>query len=245
ARVIIGIEDPDAQVAGTGIAALRDAGIEVEVGVEAEAIREQLAPYITHRTTGRPHVILKLAQTLDGHIAAPDGTSQWITGAEARADVHRLRAESDAIIVGAGTIRADNPSLTVRAFTPAIHDDETPVLDPWRIVLGDVALDARSTPHESWKGDLGDLLDELGSRDMVQVLIEGGAQTAGSFHRANLVDEYWIYVAPTIMGGDDAKSAFAGEGAATMADLHRGEFVSVTKLGADVRLVMRHLDASE
>ncbi|RZV44580.1 MAG: riboflavin biosynthesis protein RibD, partial [Acidimicrobiales bacterium] len=117
--------------------------------------------------------------------------------------------------------------------------------DPWRIVLGDVALDARSTPHESWKGDLGDLLDELGSRDMVQVLVEGGAQTAGSFHRANLVDEYWIYVAPTIMGGDDAKSAFAGEGAATMADLHRGEFVSVTKLGADVRLVMRHLDASE
>jgi diaminohydroxyphosphoribosylaminopyrimidine deaminase/5-amino-6-(5-phosphoribosylamino)uracil reductase len=239
ARVIIGMEDPDENVSGSGIEALKAAGIEIIVGVEEDAVRQQLAPYITHRTTGRPHVILKLAQTLDGHIAAPDGTSQWITGAEARADVHRLRAESDAIIVGAGTLRADDPTLTVRDFTPTTVDEETPVLDPWRIVLGSAKVDARSAPIESWTGDLGPLLDDLGSRNMLQVLVEGGAHVAGSFHRAGLVDEYWIYVAPAIMGGDDATTAFAGEGAPTMSEIRRGEFVSVTQLGADVRLVMR------
>src|SRR4051812_37279916 len=126
-RVVIGIEDPDPNVAGGGVARLRAAGIQVEVGVEADAVRTQLAPYLKHRTTGRPWVLLKLAASLDGRTAAPDGTSQWITGEAARADAHRLRAESDAVIVGAGTVRADDPSLTVRL---AEGDD------PLRVVLG-------------------------------------------------------------------------------------------------------------
>ena len=113
-RVVVGIEDPDPKVAGQGIAALRAAGIDVTVGVEAAAVEAQLAPYLTHRRTGRPYVVLKLAATVDGRTAAPDGTSQWITGEAARADAHRLRAESDAVLVGAGTVRADDPSLTVR-----------------------------------------------------------------------------------------------------------------------------------
>jgi diaminohydroxyphosphoribosylaminopyrimidine deaminase/5-amino-6-(5-phosphoribosylamino)uracil reductase len=238
-RVIVGIEDPDPNVAGTGVAALVEAGIDVQVGVETAAIEEQLAPYLTHRTTGRPHVILKLAMTLDGHIAAPDGSSQWITGPEARADVHRVRAESDAIIVGAGTVRADNPSLTVRDFTPPFTDSEAPTLDPWRIVLGTADDDARTAPFESWSGDIADLLDELGRRSMLQVLVEGGATVAGDFHRRGLVDEYHLHLAPAIMGGDDAHNAFGGPAAPTMADVQRGRFVSVTRLGDDVRLVYR------
>ena len=238
-RVIVGITDPDVQVSGSGLSRLKEAGIDVIVGVESAGVRRQLAPYLTQRITGRPHVILKLAMTLDGHIAAPDGTSQWITGDEARSDVHRLRAESDAIIVGAGTVRVDDPSLTVRDFTPPTHDGSEPQLDPWRIVLGEAPSDAAAAPIESWTGDLGELLDELGGRNLLQVLVEGGGAVAGSFHRAQLVDEYHLYVAPAIMGGDDARSAFAGEGVPTMNEIGRGTFVSVDQLGADLRIIYK------
>src|SRR3954447_18243453 len=112
-RVVVGIEDPEDHVAGRGIDRLRAAGIDVEVGLLGDEVTAQLAPYLKHRRTGRPWVVLKLAATLDGHSAAPDGSSRWITGREARADAHRLRAVSDAVIVGAGTVRADDPALTV------------------------------------------------------------------------------------------------------------------------------------
>ena len=242
-RVVVGIEDPDRHVRGRGIAALRDAGIDVIAGVEADAVAEQLAPYITHRSTGRPRVILKLAMTLDGFIAAPDGTSQWITGAEARKDVHRLRAESDAIIVGSGTVKADDPSLTVRDFTPPATDDTLPPLDPWRIVLGTTAADleaeAKTAPFESWDQGIESLLDELGSRGKLQVMVEGGAAVAGSFHRSGLVDEYWLYMAPALLGGGDGRNAFSGDGAPTMADIQRGRFVDVVLLGDDIRIRYR------
>ena len=243
ARVVVGIEDPDINVRGQGIAALRAAGLDVVSGVEADAVATQLAPYITHRSSGRPHVVLKLAMTLDGFIAAPDGTSQWITGAEARRDVHRLRAESDVVIVGSGTVKADNPSLTVRDFTPADLDDELPPLDPWRIVLGVTAAtmqaDAKTAPFESWDGNLEDLLDDLGERGVLQVMVEGGAAVAGSFHRSGLVDEYWLYMAPAIMGGADGRNVFDGEGAPTMSSIQRGSFVGVERLGDDLRLIYR------
>lgn len=243
ARVVIGVEDPDINVRGQGIAALQDAGIDVVSGVEADAVAEQLAPYITHRTTGRPRVILKLAMTLDGFIAAPDGTSQWITGAEARRDVHRLRAESDAIIVGSGTVKADDPSLTVRDFTPPASDETLPPLDPWRIVLGTSAAslesNSKTSPFEAWDRGIEDLLDELGSRGKLQVMVEGGAAVAGSFHRAALVDEYWLYMAPALMGGGDGHNAFSGDGAPTMADVQRGSFMDVVQLGDDIRIRYR------
>ncbi len=114
ARVVVGMVDPDPLVDGRGVEVLRSAGMDVEVGVAADVVGEQLAAYVAHRRTGRPWVVLKLAATLDGRIAAPDGSSRWITGEAARRDVHRLRAVSDAVIVGAGTVRADDPSLTVR-----------------------------------------------------------------------------------------------------------------------------------
>lgn len=241
-RVVMSILDPDEQVSGSGMEALIAAGIDVTLGVEAEFVSRQLAPYITHRTTGRPHVILKLATTLDGFIAAPDGSSQWITGPEARQDVHRLRAESDAIVVGSSTVKIDDPSLTVRDFTPEHADEEQPVLDPWRIVVGRSAAaleGSRAAPFEAWDGPLDELLDDLGSRGMLQLLVEGGGAVAGSFHDLGLVDEYWLYMAPAIMGGDSARPAFVGEGASTMSEVQRGEFLSVTRLGDDLRLVYR------
>ena len=224
---MVGIEDPDSKVGGQGIAALRAAGLDVTVGVEAAAVEAQLAPYLTHRRTGRPYVVLKLAATIDGRTAAPDGTSQWITGEEARADAHRLRAESDAVLVGAGTVRADDPSLTVRHVAGR---------DPLRVVLGRAPAGARVHPCLELDGDLGDVLDELGRRDVVQLLVEGGATVAHAFHAAGLVDRYVVYLAPALMGGDDALGLFRGPAATTIGELRHGHFESVTRLGDDLRI---------
>lgn len=227
ARVVIGIDDPDPLVAGDGIARLRRAGVEVDVGVCADDVRAQLAAYVKHRTTGRPWVLLKLAASLDGRTAAPDGTSRWITGDAARADAHKLRAESDAVIVGAGTVRSDDPALTVRAV--AGHD-------PLRVVLGRAPADARVHPCVELEGALPDVLDELGRRGIVQAMIEGGATVAGAFHREGLVDRYVVYLAPALFGGDDARPLFAGAGASTIADVWRGRITNVERLGDDLKV---------
>ena len=227
ARVVVGVEDPDERVRGAGIRALRAAGVTVAVGVCEQEVRAQLAPYLKHRSTGRPWVVLKLAATLDGRIAAPDGSSQWITGDAARADAHRLRAESDAVIVGAGTVRADDPALTVR---------DLPGRDPLRVVLGRAPAAAKVQPAVEMGGDLGGILDELGHRGVLQALIEGGATVAGAFHRAGLVDRYVLYLAPAFFGGDDARPLFTGAGAPTIAELWRGRIESVERLGDDLRL---------
>ena len=226
-RVLIGIEDPDKQVAGEGIKALRDAGIDVVVGTLSAEIGVQLEPYLHHRKTGRPYVILKLAATLDGRTAAPDGGSEWITGKEARTDVHQMRAESQAILVGAGTVRADNPSLNVRLV-------EGP--SPRRIVLGTASADANVHPCTEWVGPIPELLDQLAADGVLQLMVEGGANVASEFHDAGLIDRYVLYVAPAIFGGNDAHPLFVGDGAPTMADLRRGRFVATRQLGNDIRL---------
>lgn len=233
-RVVVGIEDPDTRVAGAGVARLRDAAIEVTVGVEAEAVCRQLAPYIKHRRTGRPWVVLKLAASLDGRTAAPDGSSRWITGASARADAHLLRAESDAIVVGAGTVRADDPSLTVR------HVEGR---DPLRVVLGRVPAGARVDPALEFIGELPDLLDELGRRGVVQAVVEGGATVAGAFHRARLVDRYVVYLAAVLFGGDDGRPLLAGPGAHTIDDVWRGRMCSIERLGDDLRIELEPVPA--
>ncbi|MBS1837149.1 MAG: bifunctional diaminohydroxyphosphoribosylaminopyrimidine deaminase/5-amino-6-(5-phosphoribosylamino)uracil reductase RibD [Actinobacteria bacterium] len=236
-RVVIGVEDPDPLVAGSGVESLRRAGVEVAVGVQSEQVAGQLTAYLKHRSTGRPYVVLKLAATLDGGTAAPNGTSRWITSPEARADGHRLRAESDAILVGAGTIRRDDPSLTVRDYRPPVLPDGRS-LDPLRVVLGSVAPDANVQPCYSTSGPLVDVLDDLGSKGVLQLLVEGGANVAGEFHRLGLVDRYVIYTAPALFGGEDARGLFAGNGAWDMSELWRGRFVAVERVGEDLRVEM-------
>lgn len=233
ARVVVAITDPDPRVAGDGIAALRAAGIEVTVGPGAERVESQLAPYLTQRRTGRPLVVLKLAATLDGRTAAADGTSQWITGDEARLDAHRVRAESDAILVGAGTVRADDPRLTVRDVVAS--DGELP-REPLRVVLGRAPAGAAVNPCLELDGELGAVLDELGRRDVLQVMIEGGATVAGAFHREGLVDRYVLYLAPALMGGQDGTPLLSGPGATTIGDLRRLQLDHLVKLGDDLRI---------
>ncbi len=230
ARVVIGVEDPDPLVAGRGVAALREAGLEVSVGVAADEVSEQLAPYLKHRTTGQPWVVLKLAASLDARTAAPDGTSRWITGEAARRDVHLLRARSDAVLVGAGTVRTDDPELTVRL------DDGLDHPQPLRVVLGRAPADARVRPALELSGDLDDVLAELGRRGVIQLLVEGGASVAHEFHAAGLVDRYVLYLAPVFFGGDDGRPIFAGPGAGTIGDVWRGRLVSVERLGEDLRV---------
>ncbi len=230
ARVVIGIVDPDEQVRGRGIAALEAAGIEVTVGVLADAVSEQLAAYLKHRRTGRPWVVLKMALTLDGRSAAPDGSSRWITGEAARADAHRLRACSDAIVVGAGTVRADDPALTVR--DGGVEAERQPL----RVVLGTAPREARVRPALELTGELTGVLDELGRRGALQVLVEGGAHVAHDFHEAGLVDRYVFYLAPALAGGDDARPVFSGPGAAAITGFWRGRLVSVERLGDDLRV---------
>jgi diaminohydroxyphosphoribosylaminopyrimidine deaminase/5-amino-6-(5-phosphoribosylamino)uracil reductase len=229
ARVVVGILDPDPRVSGRGASELRENGIEVVVGVAGEEGAELLAPYLKHRRTGRPWVVLKLAASLDGRIAAPDGTSKWLTGEEARADAHRLRATSDAVLVGAGTVRSDDPRLTVRA-------GGEPERQPLRVVLGKAPVDARVQPAVEMKGEPSAVLDELGARGILQVLVEGGAHVAHAFHQGGVVDRYVVYLAPALFGGNDAVPMFAGDGAPSMEGLWRGRLVSVTRLGDDLRV---------
>jgi len=228
-RVVVGTLDPDSKVSGSGVQHLRDAGLTVDVGVLEQEVKQQLAAYLHHRATGRPFVVLKMASTIDGRIAATDGSSKWITGETARKRVHQLRAESDAIVVGAGTVRADDPSLTVR-------DADGP--SPRRIVLGTIDASAKVHPCTQWTGTLPDLLDTLGKEGVVQLLVEGGARVAASFHRERLINQYIMHIAPVIAGGDDAAGVFAGPAASTMADMWRGRIVSSTNLDGDIEIIL-------
>ena len=228
-RVVVGTLDPDGKVSGSGVQKLRNAGLTVDVGILEQEVKQQLAAYLHHRATGRPFVVLKMASTIDGRIAATDGSSKWITGETARKRVHQLRAESDAIVVGAGTVRADDPSLTVR-------DADGP--SPRRIVLGAIDASAKVHPCTQWTGTLPDLLDTLGKEGVVQLLVEGGARVAASFHRERLINQYIMHIAPVIAGGDDAAGVFAGPAASTMADMWRGRIVSTTNLDGDIEIIL-------
>lgn len=201
ARVVVGMIDPDPIVAGAGVASLRLAGVQTDCGIGADLVASQLEAYVHHRRTGRPWVVLKLAATADGRTAAPDGTSRWITGETARADTHRLRARCDSVLVGAGTARSDDPALTVR-HAEAVHAQRFALgHQPRRFVLGAAPPKAKMRPCEEVSGRLDDVLDDLGARGVVELLVEGGAHVAAAFHRAGLVNEYVLYVAAALMGG--------------------------------------------
>lgn len=229
ATVVVGITDPDPKVSGTGIAKLENAGINVLVGVSADFISRQLTPYVHHRTSGRPYVVLKMATTLDARTVAP-GTDRWITGEQARRRVHELRAESDAIVVGARTVLDDDPELTVR------HVDGA---SPRRIVLSrttPIPATARIHPCTVWNKDVETLLDILGRDGVMQVMVEGGATVATEFHSRGLVDEYVFHIAPVVNGSSEAPGVFVGD---EHPPLEKFVIESSSVFGDDIEMVMK------
>jgi diaminohydroxyphosphoribosylaminopyrimidine deaminase / 5-amino-6-(5-phosphoribosylamino)uracil reductase len=265
ARVVAAVADPDPRVGGAGLDRLRAAGVRVDVGAGAEAAAEQNAAYLTHRRLGRPRITLKAAASLDGKVAAPDGTSQWITGPAARADAHRLRAEADAVCVGAGTALADDPRLTVRlpgwsgrqplrvlvdaagrvAATGHLFDGEAETLVATTPAAPAAAVDAWKAAGaevlmcEATVGqavDLEDLVRALGERGVLELLVEGGPRLQASLWAAGLADRLVWYLAPLAIGGQGAPGLL-GAGAVTLADARRLRLASVDRFGEDLRLV--------
>ena len=199
-RVVIGAKDPNPAHAGRGVRILRRAGVEVITGVCRAEAQALIAPFSKLILTGLPYVTLKLAATIDGRIADVSGKSKWITGPQARAKVQELRRSVDAIMVGAGTVRADDPSLLPR---PAKGRT------PWRVIVGStlqanakVLRDEAAEQTLVMNGPLKKILRDLGSRGVMHVLCEGGGELAGSLVRAGLVDEFALFVAPSLLGGD-------------------------------------------
>jgi diaminohydroxyphosphoribosylaminopyrimidine deaminase / 5-amino-6-(5-phosphoribosylamino)uracil reductase len=185
ARVVVALQDPDPRTAGKGIDRLRAAGVIVETGVLSDYATDSLAGFISRITRARPFVTLKLATSLDGAIAMADGTSRWITGEAARAHGHIERARSDAILVGGGTVRADNPTLDVRLAGLEARS-------PHRVMLG------HGEPPAGW--EVIRTPDDIASLDCNTLLVEGGALTASAFLRAGLVDRMLLYRAPILIG---------------------------------------------
>ena len=227
-HVVSAIADPDANVAGTGFTALRAAGVEVIEGVCAEEVAQQLAPYLHHRRTGRPFVMLKMATTLDARTSIPNGP-RWLTGEAARTRVHQLRAESDAIVIGIGTVRADDPELTVR------HVDGP---SPRRIVLSHSPVDstAKINPCTVWSKDLDSLLDSLGDEGVLQLMVEGGPTVATAFHEQGLINQYIFHIAPVVSGSSTAPGVFIGD---VQKELSHCAVISTTALGDDVEIVLQ------
>lgn len=229
-RVVVGVVDPDPRVRGRGIEFLRSNGVEVKVGVQHQKVKDQLAPYLKQRSTSLPWVVLKLAVTIDGRIAANDGSSKWITGAEARTRVQEIRSHSDVIIAGANTIRVDDPRLDVRIAGVSRQ--------PRRIILGKIPDDASVAPAEEFVGDESELLSSLGASEVLQILVEGGSKVAKRFLDQGLVDEFIFHIAPAIFGGSDGISAFGGQGPSSMEQVSRFHTKDVRRLGQDIEVVL-------
>jgi diaminohydroxyphosphoribosylaminopyrimidine deaminase/5-amino-6-(5-phosphoribosylamino)uracil reductase len=265
-RVVVGMKDPNPHVAGGGAEFLKSRGIDIRLGVCEGQARQLNEAFVKYIRTGRPFVTAKCAATLDGRTAARSRDSKWITGESARAFVHELRHAADAILVGVGTIAADDPLLTVRL------SDRTPK-DPIRLILDTrlrIAPDARVLNHTSaadtWvitgrgvsadskarlirKGvrvveaetrdgrvDLGPLMDQLGGMGVTHILIEGGSRVLASAFHAGIVDKVRFFYAPLILGGDDGVPICTGAGAERIKDGIRLDRIATRRFGDDIMI---------
>ena len=261
-RVVVAMRDPFPRVDGGGLDALRQAGIDVEVGVLEEEARRLAAPYLKLVMHHRPWVIAKWAMTLDGRIATPSGNSRWISGEASRAEVHRLRGRVDAILVGSNTAAVDDPLLTARppgprAATRIVMDGaaslspesqlartaaDVPVIvavagdaDPSKIkCLAEAGCEVLHCAGSSHAERLARLLDELGRRQMTNLLVEGGSRLLGGLFDQRMIDEVYVFVAPKLIGGGSALSPLAGLGLEPMSAAVHLQYAETTAHGDDL-----------
>jgi diaminohydroxyphosphoribosylaminopyrimidine deaminase / 5-amino-6-(5-phosphoribosylamino)uracil reductase len=256
-KVIFSISDPNPKVSGKGTLELQKAGIEVKSGILEDEAKKLNEAYIKYITTGKPFVILKIAMTLDGKIATPEGQSKWITGEKARRIVHRLRSGVDAIMTAIGTVKADNPQLTVRIQSGK---------NPRRIIIDpnlEIPLNARVlqippetiivTRTDTQKSDyllksgikiiyfnklleLNWLLEKLGDKDITSLLIEGGASLNAHALEDGIVDKIMIFIAPIIIGGKESYPAVGGKTFKKLEEAYRVEDMKIRRIGQDLLL---------
>lgn len=265
-RVVIAQKDPHVRVAGQGIKMLQEAGITVEVGVLEAAAARLNEVFFHYIQTNRPYVTMKTGVSLDGKIATSTGESQWITGEEARLDVHRERHRHDAILVGIHTVLADDPQLTTRlpmggkhpVRVILDHDLRTPldakvVTDgvTKTIIFVNEAVSkekiARITANsfvevvqlEAERIAIADVLTVLGNRGIASLFVEGGAVVNDSFLREGFINQYLLYMAPKLIGGQGAPTSIGGEGIASLPDALQLHIVSVERLGKDLKVVAK------
>jgi diaminohydroxyphosphoribosylaminopyrimidine deaminase/5-amino-6-(5-phosphoribosylamino)uracil reductase len=241
ARVVYAVADPGRHSSG-GADRLRAAGIDVTGGLLADEAEAFLADWLVSARLGRPFVTVKWAASLDGRAAAADGSSRWITGPAARADVHQRRARADAILVGTGTALADDPALTARATDGTLLAHQ-----PRPVVVGRRAVPAGAAVHahplEAWfitEHDVPAILHELHERGIRRVFVEGGPTLASAFVRTGLVDEYLVYLAPTLLGGD--RLALGDIGVADIDEQRRLRIDQLLHLGDDILLIAEAAD---
>ncbi|MFT4030211.1 MAG: bifunctional diaminohydroxyphosphoribosylaminopyrimidine deaminase/5-amino-6-(5-phosphoribosylamino)uracil reductase RibD [Protaetiibacter sp.] len=237
-RVVYPVSDPGHESAG-GAGRLREAGIEVVPGVLADEVSAFLHVWLTAVARHRPWVTVKWASTLDGRAAAADGTSRWITGTAARQRVHEQRASSDAILVGSGTVLADDPALTARGDGGELLPHQPlPVVVGERRIPADAALRRHpSGLFETGTRELNAVLAALDARGVRRVYVEGGPTLASAVIAAGLADEYAVYLAPALLGGD--RLAIGELGIRTIAEARRLRITSVEQLGDDLLVTAR------
>jgi len=252
-RVVVSMTDPDERVRGAGIKALENAGVATTVGLHQERATRLNEFYVKHRLTGRPFVTAKFAMSLDGKIATRTGEARWISGEQSRLHAHRLRHQHDAILVGINTVLQDDPELTARiegedARQPLriALDSQLRIRPSARVVAantliattrqGSVGLAevVKLPATEEGRVDLVALLDELGRRDLLSVLVEGGGEVHASLFAQGLVDKVVVYVAPNLIGGRDAPGPLGGKGVDRLVDATHLTGVDVTRLGDDL-----------
>ncbi|MHB8353425.1 MAG: bifunctional diaminohydroxyphosphoribosylaminopyrimidine deaminase/5-amino-6-(5-phosphoribosylamino)uracil reductase RibD [Burkholderiales bacterium] len=264
ARVVVALQDPNPLVAGQGLARLRAAGIAVEVGVREVEARELNIGFISRMTRARPWIRSKIAMSLDGRTALANGASQWITGVEARADVHRLRARSCAMLTGLGTVRRDDPALTVRLVESPrqpiriVVDNrlETPLearvlagSQTWVFTVNEDPVRAR--PYQdrgievvvlpaaaNGRLDFTAMVETLGARELNEVTVEAGSRLNGPLLEAGVFDEFVFYVAPTLLG-EGAAGAMTIQPLTDLSQRFDLDVVSITPVGSDWRIVAR------
>lgn len=264
-RVVCAVEDPDNRVTGRGFQMLREAGIQVDIGLGADAAKEQNRAYLRERATGLPYITHKAAMTLDGKIAAPSKDSRWVTGEEARAYVHRLRHQADAVLVGIGTVLADNPQLTTRLPRGNGHDPVRVILDS-RLRLPPTANVTRSgtvvlTTERAAETEAARVLQDCGvevvpliedavgrvdpesaarhlaAAGYFEILLESGGSVAASFWERGLINRAIFFVAPKVIGGEKSPSPVGGEGLAqTMGNAVQLGNIRARRLGVDIAL---------